>query len=203
MCESAVCSQHGATTQGIWKFFSASAQSLKPKMFFHSFIHFKISASARFSDTLLRRQPRQANEHCRLLTVPGLCSASSGRPQWVKHVRSRVKKPVLVSMYLQFFTLPLWQHHDGRVIGAREGGVGARCGPPAGNLRPGQHNTRRINPLLQRQHTEVDNNWSCQECRACVQWRTYWAKIYYIRVLIEAVPITKISPCSYFGTSET
>ena len=43
--------------QGVWKFFSASAQSMKPKMFF-SFIHFKISASARraqrtrFSDAL-------------------------------------------------------------------------------------------------------------------------------------------------------
>ena len=34
-----------AITQGVWKKFSASAQSLKPKMFFfHSFIHLKISA---------------------------------------------------------------------------------------------------------------------------------------------------------------
>ena len=45
------------------KFFSAWVQSLKPKMFFHSFIHLKKKASARrvryvrFSDTRARRFP--------------------------------------------------------------------------------------------------------------------------------------------------
>ena len=49
---------HRSPVQGIWKTFSASAQSMKPQFFF-SFIHLKISASGRrarcvrFSDALI------------------------------------------------------------------------------------------------------------------------------------------------------
>ena len=40
-------------------------------------------------------QHRQGNEHCMALTVPGLCSASSVRPQWVKTGKHHVPGIIL------------------------------------------------------------------------------------------------------------